>query len=50
VLEDQKIYLSTIYESEKKVTDIISDLMQYKGRVYYKSIEDLDHDLKIVGI
>ena len=50
VLEDQKIYLSTIYESEKKVTDIISDLMQYKGKVYYKSVEDLDHDLKIVGL
>jgi exodeoxyribonuclease V alpha subunit len=50
VLEDQKIYLSSIYESEKKVTDIISDLMQYKGKVYYKSIEDLDHDLKIVGL
>ena len=50
VIEDQKIYLSSIHACEKIVAEIISDLMDYRGKKYYNSISDLERDLQIVGL
>ena len=50
MIEDQKIYLSSIYESEKIVADIIADLISYKGKTYYRNFDDLDRDLQTVGL
>ena len=49
-IEDGKIYLSSIYHIEKKVADILADLMKYKGKIYYHNIEALQKDLDAVGM
>jgi exodeoxyribonuclease V alpha subunit len=50
IIEDDKIYLSSIYQTEKRISEYISDMMRYKGKTYYTSIFDLDKDLESVGM
>lgn len=49
-IEDQKIYLSSVYECEKIVAEIVSDLMNYRGKTYYNNFEELNRDLAAVGL
>jgi exodeoxyribonuclease V alpha subunit len=50
VIEDDKIYLSSIHQTEKRIAEYIADMMNYKGKVFYSNIEELDKDLNLVGM
>jgi exodeoxyribonuclease V alpha subunit len=50
IIEDDRIYLSSIHQIEKRVAEYISDMMKYKSNKYYNSIQDLDRDLSTIGM
>jgi exodeoxyribonuclease V alpha subunit len=49
-IDDDKIYLSSIYEIEKRVAEYLADMVKYKGKTYYRNLEELNNDLKLVGM
>lgn len=50
IIEDDRIYLSSIHQIEKRVAEYICDMMKYKGKTFYSSIEHLDNDLVNIGM
>jgi exodeoxyribonuclease V alpha subunit len=50
IIEDDKIYLSSIYQTEKRIAEYTSDMINYKGKTYYSTIEQLELDLQKVGM
>ena len=50
VIEDDKIYLSSIHQTEKRIAEYIADMKSYKGKTFYNSIEQLEQDLSRIGM
>ena len=50
VIEDDKIYLSSIHLTENRIAEYIADMKSYKGKTFYTSIEQLEQDLVRIGM
>jgi len=50
IIDSDKIYLSGIYQTEKRISEYLADMSRYKGKQYYNNISELDKDLTIVGM
>ena len=50
VVQEDKIYLSSIYEIENRIVEYLKDMMSNKNKIYYSNTDELIKDLKIVGM
>ena len=50
VVQDDKIYLSSIYEIENRIVEYLKDMMTSKSKIFYSDVLTLKHDLQVVGM